>query len=192
MLKRNWLLTAISAVALAGASSMAHSQMTMPERPFYVGANVAWMSAGQDVLDDDADVLALYGRAGAFLGPNLALEVRGGIGLQDDTVGFEGIDADLDLKNFYGVYGRAGLRLGHMVYPYVIAGWTEAEFESDYLDGIDEIEVTDSTTESDFSYGVGVDFTFSGGVTVNVEYLVLLDQDEGELDGLSIGLNMAL
>ena len=45
-----------------------------------------------------------------------------------------------------------------------------------------------SDTESDFSYGAGIDFSLTDSLVVRAEYMVLIDKDEYEFDALSASL----
>lgn len=186
MLQSNWLSAAVLAVLMAMGSSMAHSQMTIPESPWYLGGSLGWVGATGDGVDDDADIATLYGRAGMFLNPNFSAEVRLGTGLGDDDITDNVFDGDLALDYFYGVYARGGLPVTEMFYPYAIVGYTWGRFD---LSPFEDVDLGGTTTEHDVSYGVGADFNLSPRFTINVEYLQWLDRTAGELDGFSLGIS---
>lgn len=153
-------------------ASIASATFTASATELYAGGNFA-------VLDlEEATVNSIYGRFGANFSENFSAEVRLGMGAGDDTVG--GIDVELD--NFYGAYIRGGVPAGEVFYPYAVLGYTKAKAEFSWNGG------TYSDSESDFSYGVGADFSITENLKINAEYLSYLDKDDAELTGFSAGV----
>lgn len=148
---------------------------------YYVGGSFAAIEYSEDGINDDADLTALYGRVGTKFNDYLSAEIRAGFGVGDDDVNVLGFDVDVELENLYGVYLRGGLPTGSIAYPYVIAGYTRGEVEAS-VSGF-----SNSESESDVSYGIGIDIAVSDRVNLNVEYINYLDKSETEVSGLSVG-----
>lgn len=130
----------------------------------------------------EADVMTLDGRFGTYFNENFSGELRAGFGIQDDTVNFDlNSSMDLEMKNHYGAYIRAGIPVGEVFYPYVIAGYTHGKVEETFLGG------SISESESDFSYGLGADFALSNDFDISLEYMDYLDMDGVEVEGISLG-----
>lgn len=142
----------------------------------YVGVN--WVRAAYDETSfETANPTALAVRVGGEINPNLAVEGRLGIGLAKDTV--SGIDLDID--NFYGAYVRGLLPTG-TVTPYGMLGWTKGKATA----SAGGLAVSDS--DSDMSYGIGLDAWISKTVALNAEIGRLLKGDGYKIDALSLGV----
>jgi len=142
------------------------------------GGNFTLVEASVEGFDSDASLNAIYGRLGTSFGEIFSAELRLGTGISEDTVD----SVDQKLKEFYGVYLRGGIPLGEKFYPYAIIGWTEGKVDFSG-NGINESE-----TESDVSFGAGVDFSFTETLKLNLEYISYVDKDIAELTGFSVGL----
>lgn len=90
------------------------------------------------------------------------------------------------MKHYYGAYLRAGVPVTDGFYPYAIAGYTKAKVE------VSDFGVTASDSESDFSYGLGADFSVSKNVDITLEFMRYLDKDGVEIDGIGLGFKARL
>ena len=151
--------------------SVASTQSQAAEGDNYGGFGYAAVdySAGSE----DYSLGVLYGKVGTWFTDNVAGEFRLGFGIADDTVVD---DVTLNLDNIVGGYIRAGASSDSPFAPYVIGGYTRAKAS---LEG-GGFDVSDSDT--DISFGVGVDIATSGGSNINVEYMNYYDEEE---DGIS-------
>ena len=148
---------------------------------FYVGGGISAIEYSESGISDDADLTALYGRVGTKFNDYLSAEIRAGFGIDDDEVEAFGVDIDTELENFYGVYLRGGIPTNSIAYPYVVLGYTRGEIEA----SVPGFSLSES--ESDVSYGVGLDLNLTDRVTLNLEYINYLDKDDVEIDGFNIG-----
>lgn len=148
----------------------------------YFGGGFAATKYTETGIDEDASLNVLLGKFGTKFNDNFAAEARIGFGLGDDTIDVFGYDATVKLKNFYGVYLKAGIPVSDTFYPYAVLGYTRGEIEASVMG------FTVSESESDTSFGLGADFNFDS-FTLNVEYLNYLDKDEAEISGISIGFS---
>ena len=130
-------------------------------------------SVGNSQETVDYSLGVLYGKYGTWFTDNVAGEFRLGFGVSDDTVAG---DVKLNLDNFVGGYIRAGASSDSAVAPYVIGGYTRAKASLKGGGG----EISDSDT--DISFGVGVDIATSPDSSINVEYMNYYDEEE---DGIS-------
>ena len=141
---------------------------------------------------EDADLTAVYGRIGMQLNEYFAVEARLGIGISDDTstvvftdsatgATLGGGDVDIELEHLFGAYIRVGAPVSDAFYPYAIVGVTEWKRE------LSTSLVTESYSDSDSSFGVGVDFGDADRGGFNIEYMNYYDKDGNTLSGFSIG-----
>jgi outer membrane immunogenic protein len=143
----------------------------------YFGIQYALTEVDIDVSGlDDFEPTALVGKVGYFVNPNVAIEGRYGIGLQDDDQTYLGADVELDIDQIIGLYAVFQTSGSSAVDFYGILGYSDAEADIK-IDGS-----SDSDSEDGFSYGVGLNF--SG---FNAEYMVYLNEDDVEVSAIAVG-----
>ena len=178
------LLVAFSALSFAGDS--------------YIAASVGFVDAYEKVTADEfgdaiepftveTKLTALNARLGKHYGEYFAAEVRLGVGLGDDVIQIDGVDtiANLEIRDMYGIYARAGARIAERFYPYALIGYSHANLEG----SLDQF-----TAEGDFggvSYGIGLDVQIKRDLSANLEYISYFDFLGLELSGFSLGLSRA-
>lgn len=167
-------LKLIGTSLLAGflVTPMVQAESTVGGR--YVGINFGFYTLEPEATSESAELTSVEGRLGGYLNDNTALEARIGAGFIGDEIGA----SNVDLAYTVGAYSRVGLPLEN-VFPYLIAGFTRAEVSFDNPD------VDDS--ETDLSYGLGVDLNVFN-ITVNLEYMSLVDKNATDLKGFTVGL----
>ncbi|XKH61075.1 porin family protein [Halomonas sediminis] len=139
----------------------------------------------EDVYGGETEPSAVIGRVGHFANNYFAIEVRAGMGLDDDDVEWNGYrtDVTVELDYLYGVYGVGHLPLTDMLSVYALIGYTGAEATAELY------SMSESDTDSDFSYGLGGQVQFNPIVSGTIEYVSYLDKSEFEVTALSAGLN---
>jgi len=171
----------IGSATLLGAAGTAQAQNG------YAGANLNFLDLdySQNGINDDASLTAGTFRLGAQINKYLSGELRAGMGFSDDTVNISGYKVDIELDSFFGAYLRGGFPVTEKIYPYAVFGVTRGKLTASFQ-GFSE-----SDSETDTSFGVGVDFTLIDQVTLNVEYMSWFDKDGAEIDGFSVGASTA-
>ncbi|GGF63481.1 porin family protein [Alteromonas lipolytica] len=157
---------------LAAASNVNAAETLSPS--IYAGASAVYVDYSEG--DIDMDLGAILGRVGTQLTDYVALEARLGTGVSDDSL----YGVELELNYMYGLYAKAGFE-NNGFYPYVVLGYTKGELEASY-GGYHE-----NASDSDLSYGAGIDYAFTDRVSGNIEYMSYLDKDGYELNGFSAG-----
>ncbi|AUM11845.1 porin family protein [Ketobacter alkanivorans] len=160
------LIAAATATGLLCAS-----QSALAEGDTYIGAQYTMFTvstSGADDLEPDGMALVLGGK----LSDNFMIEGRFGRSLSDDNIPGVALKVDEQI----GFYVKGGMEFADMVFPYVALGYTKVDFET--RGAIDQ-------TESDLSYGVGADLHF-GNLQVGIEWMMLQDKTDYELEGLSL------
>lgn len=140
----------------------------------------------EEGISDDANLNAISAAYGKNFSDAVAGELRLGLGLGDDEVCVMGECLDVELSHFVGAYLKFGTDLGNGISPYFLTGFTHGKLEASY-----EGEKFDES-ETDFSYGVGADFTIGESVTLNIEYADILEVEGAEAKGFSLGLKASL
>ena len=158
------------------------------------GANDLYAGATINMIDYDEDgfsslsLTALSGIFGIKVNENFSVEGRLGFGIGDDDINFLGETVTVEIDHYYGIYGRIGAQV-EQFYPYVLLGYTRGESTASALGQ------SFSADDSDFSYGVGIDFNVSDTIAINAEYMNYLEGSEAgsdyEYSGFSLGARFA-
>lgn len=175
MNKKSLALMVLSAAALTCQPVLAES--THGYR--YIGGSIGFMNF-ENKGSPDASINSLEARIGGYANDYLALEGRLGIGLTDDTITVTGTDVDLSLRYSLGAYLRAGYPVSEQVFPYVILGFSRADFEVETSLG------SENEAETDSSYGLGVDVEIAN-MALTAEYLNMIDKNDTTFSGFTIG-----
>ena len=157
----------------------------------YAGGGVGFLNYKLTALEDtvfdslaDGSVTALYGRLGTHVNDHFSVEGRLGSGLADEEKTIEGVNVAVKLNSLLGVYGRFGASASGPVSPYVIAGFTRIRVE--LAATVDDVTTSTEDTETDSSFGVGIDFKAGETGKFNIEYMNYYDNDGDELGGVNI------
>ena len=172
------IIIALLTLAIVNVGSLKAESM-------YYGAGAAFLDFSDNEISDSASLNAIFGRLGMQFNENIAAELRLGIGIGDDTLDIFGFDATVELDTLYGFYLKGGVPVSDAFYPYAVLGYSRGEATAS-VPGFG----SDSSSESDFSYGLGVDFIVTDYVSVNLEYMNYLDKDGSEIDGFAIGFTV--
>lgn len=140
--------------------------------------------------------------ANVFVNNGMLVPGGGGTGTPTDVTDPRAIfEADAKLDKLYGIFLRAGAPAGSF-YPYAVMGLTHGKGEtskgrivgSGEVAGLTgrqtltvEYEIEDET-ETDLSYGLGVDFRFNDRIAANAEWMSYLDKDGAKIGGFTLGL----
>lgn len=131
----------------------------------------------------DVEMIDLTGISGTFgrvFGDNASGELRFGLGVDDDSFyDAYGDYIETEIDHYFGAYLKFSAS-SEKISPYAIIGLTKVKatvYDSYY-------DYSESDSEDDFSYGVGVDF--ANGFFL--EYIQYLDKSGLELNGLSLGM----
>lgn len=166
----------VMALGLAGLmSTPVHAQSN------YGGINAAFLDYTEDGVSGEASLKAVYGRLGTEFNEHFGGEIRLGVGISDDTVRLGPARVDVELEHIYGAYLRGGFQVASF-HPYAILGYTRGKMAASAAG------FSDSETESDASFGIGVDFALQHNLMINAEYMNYLDKSGAEIDGIAIGL----
>lgn len=158
-------------------SGIAHA-----ESAGYIGGGLALLEYSEADINDDASLKALFVRIGSNINQNFSAEIRAGVGVGDDTVNVFGTNVDVELDNMFGVYVRGGIPLSNSVFPYAIIGYTSGKVTASAAGYGSATE-----SESDMSFGLGVDIPVSKYMHLNAEYMNYFDKDGAEIGGIAIG-----
>jgi len=167
------MLVSASILSVASAYAVAES---------YVGAS--YLDGGLELMDSiDADLPGAFIRIGNQYGDHLAAEIRGGIGVGKEH-SIAGSDVDFELEDFYGAYVLLKAPSHSYAVPYLIAGYTRAEFKADGPGG------SSDTIEEGFSYGAGLSIELTEAIALNGEWIQYVNKSDIEFSGLSMGVSM--
>jgi opacity protein-like surface antigen len=146
---------------------------------FYVGGGYSFTRIESNDVDVDADLGVLFLRGGFQLNQYVALEARLGEGVQDEKI--HGVK--LEIQDVYGGYVKVGLPTDVGLYPYALLGMTHAKLKASVPGN------SASSSDSDVSYGVGVDYWFDQKLSAGLEFANFYDKDGDTISGITLGLN---
>jgi opacity protein-like surface antigen len=178
-MKRKIILAMCGASLIVAAAGASAEKLT---EGFYLGGGYTAATYSESGFPD-ADLGALFIRGGYQINDYVASEIRIGDGVEDDTVHVFGESVKVKAKEFYGIYLKAGIPTDVGLYPYAIAGGTHLKMEA----SVPGYSTSDS--DSDISYGLGVDYWFNKSLSAGLEYMKLYDKDSTEVTGVTLGLN---
>lgn len=141
----------------------------------YTGASIDFMDIESKGMQD-ASINHIEGRIGGYANDYIAVEARLGVGLTDDTVS----GTDLSLRYSLGAFVRDGFPVTEQVFPYVILGFSRADFKAKTAGD------TDTNAETDSSYGIGIDVEVIN-LALTAEYLNMIDKNDTTFLGFSVG-----
>lgn len=144
----------------------------------YVGLNYSQYELTNNATTSTLNPTGATVRAGIDFTSFLAVEARAGVGVNSDQRG----PAEFDLDRLYGGYLKLSVPIAGMLKPYAIAGYSEMRGKASVLG------VSTTDTYSDESYGVGADASIAGVIGLNVEYMRYLDENNTELNAVSVGV----
>lgn len=169
---------------LLTVASLSHAQG-------YIGANYLHISSefegAPGVRSFDIDVSAAYLRGGFQINEWFGVEARYGSGLSSEEVTvettFQDVQAELDVKSFYGGYLTASLPTGSAFIPYAIIGYSKGEGDI----SIGSFEVSESGSGAE--YGVGLNYRLRETFDLNLEAL-FASEDDADSQHLAIGFRV--
>lgn len=149
------------------------------EPGYYLGGGYAPLTLDSNDVSSNAHLDALFVRGGVQFNENLAAEVRIGTGIQDDRVD----GTKVELEDMYGIYLKAGLPTTVGLYPYALLGATHAKIK------LSNNGLHSSTSDSDISYGLGIEYEINYAATAGLEWANLYDKNGDTITGVTLGLN---
>lgn len=176
-------------IALTTFTASAHAW----EPELYAGSNVGFWQYKQSDVFSSFTLHSIEGLVGMTLFPNLAIEARAGAGLttgREHGTGLaddgQGAEVEIDMytqiqTDYYAsAYFRPFLK-NDKASLYGLIGVTTIAMDNLYNGS------SWSPTETDMSFGVGVSFVMTPSVDVTAEWKKLINSDEFNIRGGTIG-----
>lgn len=179
MLKNIGLLLVAGGMAAASPYALAIDN-------YYVGANIIRVTDKGDEAPGIHPIAAGV-KAGVTINKYFAAEARYASGVRSDNVNFNGLPIELEVDQLYGAYVKGMLPLGHVT-PYVMVGYTHGKETF----RVKSFNLSASASESEPSFGIGMDVPLNEKFSLNIEWARLLQgkDDAGvgyKIEGLSLG-----
>lgn len=176
-MKKTKIIIAAAAL-LASSSALATSAGSS-----YVGGQIGQLTYDESGVPDAEPTIGVL-RLGHFVVDHFAIEGRLGTSLADDDVRVLGVDVDVEIDYLAGVYGAGYLPLGDSpVSVYGLAGFTRGKATAKAGN------ISESETDSDFSYGVGLQANMTPQLSGTLEYMSYMDKSDFEASAVTLGLN---
>lgn len=137
----------------------------------------------------DLSPSVLFLRAGHKMSKNLAIEGRIGFGIASDSTIISGINLDLKVDSLLSAFAVGSVPVSRNVDVYGLLGLTSGKLTATASSG--GLSASASTTESDLSYGFGVNISSSKDMSWNAEYVSYINKSAWSISTLSVGVNFA-
>lgn len=161
------------------------------QRGWYAGISATQLNYDESDMDD-LDLRAIQLQAGYRLNRYVALELRGGVGAGDDSFheNVFGVDVNGSVEVDYmaSALVKGIIPLGP-VELYGVAGYTKAQFDLSVRIPAYGISESESDSDGDLTYGLGVSFAPAESISLFVEYMNYYDEDSVEITGYNVGIN---
>ncbi len=175
----------ISSVALAClfVAGAAQAQQARPAASPWYG-EIGYTAA--KITSDDATWHpgAVRGVVGYDINPNVAVEGMVGIGAHDDSATVLGVSVEGKIKNSYGLYVKPKFNVTPEVEVFGRVGFARTKVSASAMGS------TFTSSDTDLSYGAGVNYSLSRTTYLGVDYMRYYNKDGVKADGLTVGVGM--
>lgn len=141
------------------------------QEPYYVGLSYHAFEAEESTPQRD-NQSAIRGEFGARINPNLALEAHYGVGLHSE----DSITPEIAFDDYTAVYFKPELPLSDVIRAYGLIGYADVE--------------KNHAKEYGPSYGFGGEIEVQPNVSLNIEFLQLLDEPLLNSSSLGVGFKL--
>lgn len=162
-MKRLTIAAVTSALLAAGMVTVAQAQQVSSPQLYLGGDAMFWELDNK--YGSDRDSVGLRLRGGAQFNEYLGVEAHLGTG---------GSDGRAELDYLAGIYGKGILPVTDLFRFYGLAGFTKVDLDFD--------------SDSDFSYGAGLEFDLTPQLSLGADYMRYLDESDYNFDAASVGL----
>ena len=128
-----------------------------------------------------ANPQALRGIIGYNFHPFFAAEGMLAFGTASDDVNVGGVNAEVKLKNAFGVFAKPKYDIGN-VELFARLGWVRSEVK------VSALGASASDHDDDFAYGVGANYSFNPRTYVGLDYTRYFDKDGTKVNGWTVNL----
>lgn len=171
------LFSASLLIAATAITSNAHAR-GHGHNHSYIGVNYSFLE--QPIANaDDAKLNTVNLRVGTFFDRSFSGEIRVGTGIGEDTIG--GV-LDVEIDQLIGAYLRSGVLTSGNLFPYLVAGVTQAKVTTKVAGA------KNSESETDLSFGIGIDYTVKNSVSFNAEYINYISKNSVDISGFTLGV----
>ena len=128
---------------------------------------------------------AVRGILGYEINPNFAIEGLAAFGMSDDNVKENGRTlqgAKFKIDNTFGIYAKPKVKFTPELEAFVRAGF--AQTKATYS----ERGFSESSSESSFSYGLGMNYALNKTTSLNVDYMSYYEKDGVTATGFTFGV----
>ncbi len=175
MIKNAKSLLALALVALAGSASA---------QSFYgeVGYTALKLESNNPPISGEFKPGALRGIVGYSLLENLAVEGMASFGIKDAGISINGVGTGIngDIDHSYGVFLKPRINVGGGVEVFGRFGYLRTKVSGAGVSGSD----------SDFAYGVGLNYSINRAWSVNFDYLNYYDKGSDKASGYTLGVGL--
>lgn len=169
----------------AGAVLALFAAPAVAQEGLYWGVLGTGVFYDDDVVDERWEPVGLTAKVGQRFTDRVALEGRVGA-TSDDTQTVLGLDVDVKVDYYAAAFGRFDVTTGDAKL-YGLLGLTHGELSAD----IDSLGLGDSETETDFSFGAGLDLYATDNLAITAEYIRHFDDDDYTIDAFNLGVTYA-
>ncbi len=167
--------------------------LAQAESGWYMGASSSFADFEEKGVAD-LELSTIQVQTGMRFNKHFAVEARLGTGLSDDSASQveDGINLKIDLETDYIASAFVkGIIPAGPVELYGLLGYTHAELDAKVTAVGEGISISETFSDSDISYGVGLAFQPTAASSIFVEYMNFYDDDDIEISGYTLGFNFS-
>jgi outer membrane autotransporter protein len=168
---------AIAAAAVLVMAGAAQAQQRTPASPWYGELGYSFLQLKESSTGFDATPQALRGIVGYNFHPYFAGEAMLSIGTNSDS----DLGVDAKVKHAYGLFLKPKYDFNNFE-VFGRLGWARTKVDFS-VPGFSA-----SGSDSDFAYGVGVNYSFNPKMYVGADWMQLLDKDTTKIRGWTISV----
>ena len=179
-------IAAASAILIFGTAAQA--QQAPVKSPFYGEVGYTFLKF-DDGLGGNSRPGAIRLLAGYDFHPYFAVEglAAWGVSKDDTTVTRGGTTAriDYDLSHIYGIYFTPKYKYQNWEFLGRL-GWADTKIKANVISGV--FNASASGSDSDFSYGVGVNYQFNPKWYGGIDYMMYNDKGNSKVQGVNLAV----
>jgi opacity protein-like surface antigen len=172
---------AISAAAALLMLGTAQAQTATPASPMYGELGYSFLSVKDNSIGVDANPQALRGIIGYNIHRYFAVEGMLTLGTSSDNFNIGGIDGKVKVSNSFGIFLKPKYDINNFE-VFGRLGWARTKLK------VSALGVSDSGSDNDLAYGIGVNYNFNPRTYVGIDYTRLLDKNDTKIGGVTVSV----
>jgi len=148
---------------------------------FYIGGQYHLSKYDESGLSA-ANLSGLGLTFGKYIIKDVAIEGRYVTGLSGDSIDFSGTKVDIDLDNIFSIFLKGDLSITDEFKAYGLIGHSTGKIK------FKTPVISISGSDSSISYGLGAQYAIKDDISIHIEYILYLNEDNYDYKGINFGI----